>query len=100
MIQHVVDAVPMGITKVDIRTVDADVVALTIASFSNIYHDELWIALGTRSRCRYIPVHQLVAVMHSRQCATIPIFHALTGCDSVYSFRKKTAWEIWKGFPG
>ena len=31
-----------------------------------------------------------------------PIFQILTGCDTVSSFAgrgKKTAWEIWKGFP-
>ena len=41
--------------------------------------------------------------MNPRRCATLPIFHAFTGCDTVSSFagrRKKTAWEIWKVFPG
>ena len=31
-----------------------------------------------------------------------PIFHALTGCDTVSSFNgrgKKTAWSAWQGFP-
>ena len=83
--------------KVAIRTVDTDV-----ASFNNINPDELWIALGTGSSFRYIAVHQLAAAMNPRQCATLPIFHALTGCDIVSSFAgrgKKTAWEIWKVFP-
>lgn len=88
--------------KVAIRTVDTDVVVLAVASFNNINPDELWIALGTGSSFRYIAVHQLAAAMNPRQCATLPIFHALTGCDTVSSFagrRKKTAWEIWKVFP-
>ena len=41
--------------------------------------------------------------MNPKRCATLPIFHALIGCDSVSSFvgrRKKTAWEIWEVFPG
>ena len=41
--------------------------------------------------------------MNPRRCATLPIFHALTGCDTVSSFasrRKKTTWEFWKVFPG
>ena len=41
--------------------------------------------------------------MNPRRCVTLLIFHALIGCDTVSSFvgrRKKTAWEIWKVFPG
>ena len=82
--------------KVAIRTVDTDDVILSVASF-NINPDELWIALGTGSSFWYIAVYQLAAAMNPRQCATLPIFHALTGCDTVSSFAgrgKKTAWEI------
>ena len=66
--------------KVAIRTVDTDVVVLAVASFNNINPDELWIALGTGSSFRYIAVHQLAAAINPKQCATLPIFHALTGC--------------------
>ncbi len=34
-------------------------------------------------------------------CATLPLFHALTGCDTVSAFAgrgQKTAWETWKAF--
>ena len=65
--------------KVAIRTVDTDDVILSVASF-NINPDELWIALGTGSSFWYIAVYQLAAAMNPRQCATLPIFHALTGC--------------------
>ena len=37
--------------------------------------------------------------MDPRICATLPVFHALTGCDAVSSFGgrgKKTAWSTWK----
>ena len=86
MLLHVVGTVPKGIKKMAIRTVDADAVELFVASFSNIKPDELWIDLGTGSRFWYTPVHQLVAAIYPRQCDTMPIFHALTGCDTVSSF--------------
>ena len=98
MFLHVVDAVQKGMRKVAIRTVDTDVVVQAVASFNNINPDEL----GTGFSFRYIAVHQQAAAMNPRQCATLPIFHALTGCDTVSSFAgrgKKTAWEIWKVFP-
>ena len=34
-----------------------------------------------------------------KSCGATPIFHALTGCDTLSYFnpvRKKTAWERWK----
>ena len=98
MLLGVADAVQKGV----IRTVDTDVVVLFVASFNDINLVELGIAFGTGSSFRYIAVHQLAATMNSRQCDTLPIFHALTGCHTVSSFAgrgKKTAWEIWKVFP-
>ena len=102
MFLHVADAVQNVMRKVAIRSVDTDVVVLSVASFTNINPDELWIALGTGSSFRYIAVHQLAATMNPRQCATLHIFHVLTGCDTASSFAgrgKKTACEIWKVFP-
>ena len=35
-------------------------------------------------------------------CDALPLFHALTGCDTVSAFAgrgKKTAWQTWKAFP-
>ena len=86
---HVADAVRKGV-----RTVDTDVVVLAIAMFNQIGADELWLAFGTQSNFWYIPVHDVVAGMDPRICATLPIFHALRGCDTVSAFSgrgKKTA---------
>ena len=99
---HVADAVRKGFQKVMVRTVDTDVVVLAIAMFNQIGADELWLAFGTRSNFRYIPVHDVVAGMDPRICATLPVFHALTGCDTVSAFSgrgKKTAWNTWEVFP-
>lgn len=35
-------------------------------------------------------------------CASLPMFHAFTGCDTIAAFAgrwKKPSWEIWKAFP-
>ena len=69
-----------------VRTVDTDVVVLAIAMFNQIGADELRLAFETRSNFRYIPVHVVVAGMDPRICATLPVFHALTGCDTVSAF--------------
>ena len=99
---HVADAVRKGSQNVMVRTVDTDVVVLAIAMFNQIGADEPWLAFGTQSNFRYIPVHDVVAGMDPRICATLPVFHALTGCDTVSAFSgrgKKTAWNTWEVFP-
>ena len=83
MLLPVADAVYNGITKVAMRTVDTDVVVLTVACFSNINPDELWIALSSVSSFPYILVHRLAAAMNPRQCDILPIFHTLSWCDAV-----------------
>ena len=67
-------------------TVDTDVVVIVIAMFNQIYPDELWLAFGTGSHFRCIPIHEVVRGMDSRNCAALPIVHAFTGCDTVSSF--------------
>lgn len=41
-------------------------------------------------------IHHMDAMMDPRVCATLSIFHGLTGCDTASAFRgrgKKTAWD-------
>ena len=84
------------------RTVDTDVAVLAVTMFHQIAPEEFWIAFGTGSNFHYIPVHEVVAAMDPRVCATLHVFHAFTGCDTTSSFGgrgKKTAWSMWKVFP-
>ena len=102
LLLHVSDAVQKGCKKIAIRTVDTDVVVLAMATFDQIQPDELWVSFGTGSNFRYIAVHELVATLSPRQCLSLPVFHAITGCDTVSAFAgrgEKTAWETWQVFP-
>ena len=75
---------------------------LAVAMLNRIKLDELWVALGTGSNFRYIPIHELASTMDSRICTTLPVFHALTGCDTISPFGgrgKKIAWSTWKVYP-
>ena len=72
------------------------------STFNKINPDELWLAFGTGCDFRYIPIHEVVANMDPRICATLPMFHVFTGCDTVSAFcgrGKKTAWNTWKVYP-
>ena len=99
---HLADAVSKGYKKVSIRTVDTDVVAIAVAAVSEISVDELWIAFGTGHKFRYIAVHEIAQTLGPQKSAVLPVFHSITGCDTVSSFNgrgKKTAWEVWECFP-
>ena len=83
---HVADAVKKGYRKLLVRTVDTDVVVVAIATLNRTKPDELWVAVwywwafpahsNPRSSCSVGP----------RKSATLPLFHLLTGCDTVSSF--------------
>ena len=102
MFLHVLHAAKCGVKRAMIRTVDTDVVVLAISTFMSLSLDELWIAFGVGTKCRYIAVHKIVSALGSDRCKALPIFHSLTGCDTTSTFLghgKKGAWETWNLFP-
>lgn len=95
---HVADAVREGHTKITVRTVDTDVLVLAIATAHNLSVPELWVAFGTGKNFRYLAAHEMSIALGPDRCYSLPIFHALTGCDTVSSFSgrgKKTCWNTW-----
>lgn len=98
---HGSDAVRKGCKKLLVKTVDTDVVVLTTSMFSENNPDELWLAFGTGSNFQYILIQEVVVSMDPRICATLPTFHAFTGCDTIYVFcgSKNPAWNTWRVYP-
>ena len=99
---HALNAVQKGYRKLCVRTVDTDVVVLAISLLHHINAEELWLAFGTSSSFRYIPIHEVVKVMDPRTCMALSVFHSFTGCDTVSSFGgrgKKSAWNTWQVYP-
>ena len=63
---------------------------------------EVWLAFGTGKNFRYLSAHQIAVFLGPGKSLALPIFHALTGCDTVSGFighGKKTAWSTWNAFP-
>ena len=84
------------------RTVDTDVVPIAIGTYEKLNAQEVWISFGTGGNFRLNPVHTIVESLGPEKSLSIPLFHALTGCDTVSFFygKKKTAmWEVWKIYP-
>ena len=107
IILHATDAVRDGYRTIVLRTVDTDVLVLAIA-FAGILQEqqvqqvEVWVAMGIGSHFRYIAAHEISNNLPSGMSKALPVFHAFTGCDTVYCFAgrgKKTAFTVWKKFP-
>ena len=65
LLLHAADAVKRA-QKIYVRTVDTDIVVITIAMFNQIDPDELWLAFGVGSNFHYIPVHKVAREMDPR----------------------------------
>ena len=104
MMLHAAAAMKCGHRKIAIRTVDTDVVVLAVWVVQECHGliDELWLAFGTGKKFRYIAAHELYASLGPEKSRSLPVFHAITGCDTVSAFAgrgKKTAWAVWDAFP-
>jgi len=102
LLLHCLHAARSGMKRIIIRTVDTDVVVLAVAFFDRLLVDKLWIHFGTGKHTRVIAVHDLATVLGAQKCRALPVFHALTGCDTVSSFSgkgKKSMWQTWSAFP-
>ena len=74
---------------------------LATAHFTTIKPQELWIDFGTGKTRRFIPVHELAMTLGPQKCTGLPLFHSITGCDTVsamYGVGKKKAWQLWQTY--
>ncbi len=99
---HLADCVSRGHSKITIRTTDTDVVVLAVSSMCHLNIEELWIAFGTGKSFRYIGAHIIFSNIGLQRAKALPMFHSLTGCDTVSFFAghgKKSCWDVWKVYP-
>ncbi|MES9879584.1 MAG: TCR domain-containing protein, partial [Sedimenticola sp.] len=102
LLLHAKDAAADGYRRVMLRTVDTDVVVLSIALFAQTNLTELWISFGTGKNRRQIPIHTIARTLGPEKASSLLMFHTFTGCDQTSFFvnkGKKTAWETLKIFP-
>ena len=82
-----------------IKTVDTDVVVLAVAVTRNLpLESELWLAFRAGQCFILLSVHAIAAGQGPENVHALPMFHALTGSDTVSSFvgcGKKTVWTVW-----
>jgi hypothetical protein len=94
LILHAYDAKHQGYEKIVICCRDTDVLVLAI------HHDlgpNVWISCGTGKKPRCLPVHEIRDQMDDDVVSALPLYHAVTGCDSTsqfYGLGKKSTWSV------
>ena len=100
LLQRVTHAAQHGHHQILIRTVDTDVVVLVVFAITYLpARCEVWLAFGTGKSFRYMAANQIAVSLGPHMSCALPIFHALTCCDTISRFAghgKKTAWSTWK----
>ena len=80
---HALDASLSGHKRIKIRSNDTDVLVLAISVVNTILVDELWIAYGTGKHLYNLPEHIIATSLGQDKSSALPMFHAITGCDTV-----------------
>jgi hypothetical protein len=100
IVVHVLHAIQVEQAKsVLVRTVDTDVVVILVGTFYNlksIVPDlDLWVAFGMGRNFSYININTICVSLGEARSRSLPVFHALTGCDTTSSFygKGKSFWQ-------
>ena len=97
---HVNDMGRKGFNRVMIRTVDTDVLLLSVSLYERLGLEQLWVDFGSGKHRCYLPIHHMILDPVKRD--GLRFFFAFTGCDQVSFFghvSKATAWKVWNLFP-
>ena len=100
MILHAFDVLTFSSSAV-IRTVDTDVLVLSIAAAAKNKDRHLYVSFGVGDSHHMIDAAAIATAIGYDKSLALPVFHAFTGCDTVSSMKsigKKTAWQRWNAF--
>ena len=102
LLLHAADCVKQEHSIIIIRTSDTDMVVPAISLSQQLGAKELCTSFETGKHFRYIAIHGIASKLGPDKCKALPVFHAITGCDTVSSIAgrgKLKAWEVWMAFP-
>ena len=100
VVVHILHALEQGIKTIVVRTVGTDVIVILIGVFFELTANnplaDIWVAFGTGKNFRLYSINAICTYLGNERTQALPIFHALTGCDTTSAFRgkgKKSAWQ-------
>ena len=102
---HILDALEQGMKIIKVRTVDTDVVTILVGAFFKLAliqpQVDIWVAFGKGKSFRFYSIIVIYASLGEAKSRALPVFHALTGCDTVSAFRgkdKTSTWQAWQAY--
>ena len=103
IIVHVSHALQTSMQTIKVRTVDTDVVTILIGAFYDLTaiqpQADIWVAFGMGKNYCFYSINTICCTLGEPRSRSLPVFHALTGCDTTSAFKgkgKKTAWQAWQ----
>ena len=100
---HIAHASGQGHHTAYVRRVDSDIVVLAIRFFPTLGSGRVLGWFREWENLRDIPIHDICSDLGPSRSVALPLFHAITGCDTTSHFLgcgKKTAWASWQNTPG
>ena len=105
IVVHVLHAFQQGLTNVQVRTVDTDVVVVLIGVFHKLLLSQpkadIWVAFGVEKNYRHYSINVLSTSLGTKRSQALPMLHAISGCDTTSAFwgkGKKSFWQAWMAF--
>jgi len=81
---HAVHDAYAGHSIITICTVDTDVLVLAVALACTLdEEDEVSVSFGMGKAFRFLVAHEMIRALGPEKAQALPMFHALTGCDTV-----------------
>ena len=76
------------IGRIIIASPDTDILIIACFHFIKSFFSssELWLKTGNANNLLYVAVHDICKKYGATFCMSLPVGHALTGCDSTSSF--------------
>ena len=105
VVAHVMHALDQDRKTIVVRTVDTDVVIILVGAFHNLTViqplADIWVAFGMGKHYRFYSINALCSSLGAERSHALPVFHALSGCDTTSAFKgkgKKSAWHAWQAY--
>jgi len=100
VVVHILHALEQGLKRIEVCTVDTDVIVILVGVFFELTKIQscidLWIAFGVGKNFRFYSINSICTNIGEAMS-----LHALTGCDTTSAFRgkgKKLAWQAWQAY--
>ena len=108
IVVHILHAIQADQVKsVVARTVDTNIIVILIGKIHYLRAIQpvldLWVGYRTGRNFSIISINIIYSGKGEPRWRSLPVFHALTGCDTTSTFygkSRKSAWQAWELYPG